>query len=147
MAIVLIELTYGSTQLWSSDGRLRSRFLKGWPGETPMVRGEDDVIAAAAGRSFYPKVADHLDIGLHLDVVEEAEGSYRSAMTALLALFDATAAPATLSALLEDDSTATIDAYVQPPVLVRELVPGLVAELEVALVSVDPSWVIVPAGS
>lgn len=147
MSIALIELTYGATQLWSSDGRLRSRFLKGWPGETPMVRGEDDTIAAVAGRSYYPRVADHLDIGLHLDVVEETEATYRSAITALLALFDATAAPATLTAILEDGATATIDAYVLPPVLIREQVPSLVAELEVALVSIDPSWVIVPAGS
>jgi len=143
----LIELTFSGTMLFDSDGHLRSHFLKGWPGETPMVRGEDDVIAAATGRSFYPKVGDHLDIELEVTVAEVSEGAFRAAMTALYALFDATAAPATLSAVLEDGSTATIDAYVLPPVLTRELVPGLVAQLDVALISIDPTWVIVPVGS
>ena len=40
-----------------------------------------------------------------------------------------------------------LQAYVAPPVLTRELVPGLAAELDVALISIDPTWVIVPAGS
>jgi hypothetical protein len=145
--IVLVQLSYDSTQLYSSDGRLRSRFLKGWPGETPMVRGEDDVVSALTGRSWYPKVGDHLDIGILLTVAEDTEATFRAAMTELYGLFDATAAPAALDAVLEDGSTATINAYVLPPVLTRELVPGLAAELEVALVSIDPAWVITPVGS
>jgi hypothetical protein len=143
----LIEITFSGTPLFDSDGRLRSRFLKGWPGEPPMVRGEDDVVAAMTGRSYYARVGDHLDVGLEVTVAEEDEASYRQAMTSLFALFASTAPPAPLSALLEDGGTATIDAYVLPPVLVREQVPGLVAELEVALVSIDPTWVITPAGS
>lgn len=145
--IVLVEITFDSTDLFSSDGRLRSRFLKGWPGETPMVRGEDDVVSAKTGRSFYAKVGDHLDIELEVTIAQETEATFRAAMTQLYALFDATSAPAVLSADLEDGSTATINAYVVPPVLTRELVPGLAAELDVALVSIDPSWVITPAGS
>jgi len=140
--LALIEITYDSVPLWSSDGRLRSRFVKGWPGETPMVRGEDDVIAAAVGRSFYPKVGDHLDIGIMLTVAAGTEGLFRAEMITLYLLFDATAAPATLGATLEDGRTASINAYVLPPVLTRELVPSLVAEIEVALVSIDPAWVI-----
>lgn len=143
----LIEITFSSTPLFDADGHLRSRFVKGWPGETPMVRGEDDVIAAATGRSFYPKIGDHLDVEILVDVAEVSEVAFRSQMTALYALFQATAAPAVLSAALEDGSAATINAYVMPPVLTRELVPGLVAQLDVALISIDPTWVITPAGS
>jgi hypothetical protein len=143
----LIELTFSSTALFDVDGHLRSRFLKGWPGETPMVRGEDDVVAAMTGRSFYPKIGDHLDIEIEITVAETAEAAFRAECTALYALFDATAAPAALDAVLEDGSTATINAYVVPPVLTRELVPGLVAQIEVALISIDPTWVITPAGS
>lgn len=143
----LIELTFSSTPLFDVDGHLRSRFLKGWPGETPMIRGEDDVVAAATGRTFYPKIGDHLDIELEITVAEISESAFRVEMTTLYTLFDATAAPAILSADLEDGATATINAYVMPPVLTRELVPGLAAQLEVALISIDPTWVITPAGS
>lgn len=143
----LIQITFSSTPLFDSDGHLRCRFLKGWPGETPMVRGEDDVIAAATGRSFYAKVGDHLDIELEVAIAEVSESAFRAEMSTLYALFDATAAPAVLSAVLEDGSTATINAYVVPPVLTRELVVGLAAQLDVALISIDPTWVIVPAGS
>lgn len=145
MSVVLVEITFASTPLFSADGRLTSRFTKGRPGEPPMVRGEDDVVARATGRSFYPKVADHLDIGLEVAVAAADEASYRATMTALYGLFDGTAAPATLAALLEDGSSATIDAYVQPPVLLRELVESLVGNLDVSLISIDPSWVITPA--
>ena len=143
----LIELTFSGTALFDSDGRLRSRFVKGWPGETPMVRGEDDTVASRTGRTYYAKVGDHLDIELEVTIAEVSESAFRAEMTQLYALFDATAAPATLSAVLEDGSTATIDAYVLPPVLTRELVPGLVAQLDIALISIDPAWVITPAGS
>lgn len=146
-ALHRIAITFDGTDLFSADGRLRSRFLKGWPGEPPMVRGEDDIVAAMTGRSYYPRVGDHLNIGLAVEVLEEDEASHRAAMTDLLGVFDSTAPPATLSALLEDGSTATIDAYVLPPVIVREQLASLVAELEVALVSIDPTWVITPAGS
>lgn len=147
MSIALIEISYASTALWTTDGTLRSVFVKGWPGETPMIRGEDDVVAAMTGRSYYPRVGDHLDIGLTLTIAATTEALYRETMTSLYALFDATAPPAVLYALLEDGTEATINAYVDPPVLVRELVPSLVAELDVALVSIDPTWELAPAGS
>jgi hypothetical protein len=145
VSIVLIEITFSGTPLFSADGRLTSRFLKGWPGTPPMVRGEDDIVAAMTGRSFYPKVADHLDIELEVAVAEEDEATFRTQLTALYTLFAGTAAPATLSALLEDGATATIDAYVVPPVLTRERLASLVAQVDVSLTSLDPAWVITPA--
>lgn len=151
--VVLVEITFEGTDLWDPDGSMAFWFTKGAPAEPPTLRGEDDVVAARSGRSSYPRVADVLPIGIagmiHAPIGDEGSAALAAAEARrrqLLALFTRTT-PGTLAARLPDGATATIEALVLPPVLVREVIPGLYYELDVALESVDPAWVITPAGS
>lgn len=155
MSEVLIEITFDSTALFTEDGAVGFRFTRGWPGEPPMTRGEDDTVAARAGRSPYPHISDVLPIGLEgwlhagdgLDLATARE-TVEGARQALMDLFRGRIGTAgVLEAAMIDGSTATIAARVVPPVLTREVVPGLRYEFDVALESVDPEWVITPAGS
>lgn len=154
MSEVIVEISLDGTPLFSDDGTLGSRFTRGAPGEPPMVRGEDDTVAARAGRSFYPRIADVLPIGLEVwlqagDVASDSQGwiEVESQRRNLLELFTGTGPTKTLSATLADGATAEIAVRVIPPVLVNEVIPGLRLEFDVALESVDPEWVITPAGS
>lgn len=155
MSEVIVEITYDGTDLFDAAGTIGFRFTKGAPGEPPMVRGEDDVVAAASGRSSYPRLADVLPIDLagwlhSSEGLDEAgaRAFVESARQELLAVFaGGSLTPKALSAELPDGSTALISARVMPPILVLEIVPGLRYEFDVALESVDPAWVITPAGS
>lgn len=154
MSDVIVEITYDGTDLFADDGTVGFRFTRGAPGEPPLVRGEDDTVAARPGRVAYPRVLDYLPIGLEgwvhaPDGLTDAEAfaATETARRAILGAFASTTATAVLSAVLADGAVATINARVVPPILVKELVPGLRYELDVALESVDPDWVIEAAGS
>lgn len=151
MGVVVIEITFDSVPLFSADGSMTFRFTKGAPGEPPTMRGEDDRVSARAGRSSYPRLPDILPIGLEGQVQAEidstaplADAEFRR--RSLLSLFRTTT-PKVLSAVLPDGAVATISARVEPPVLVKEVVAGLYFEFDVALESIDPTWVITPVGS
>lgn len=154
--IVTIPVTFDGTALWNDDASKGFSFTRGMPGEPPMLRGEDDTVSARAGRVPYPRIADTLPIGLTgwIQAPPGGLGDYASLRAAvetlrreMMTLFTRTGAPRVLSCTLADGATATINADVVPPVLVREVVPALYYELDVALESVDPDWVITPAGS
>lgn len=152
--VVVVELTLDGTPLFTDDGTRWFRIVRGHPGSPPAVRGSDKVIPHAPGAVPRSRVASHLDIELEGHQfapegdLDDARAAFRIGVTELLELFDGSLAPRTLSALLEDGSTATIDVRVTPPVLVdeHEREQGLVADINVGLRSVDPAWVIV-AGS
>ncbi len=154
MSEVIVEITLAGTPLFTEDGTMGSRFTRGAPGEPATVRGEDDTVASKTGRSFYPRVADVLPIGLSIwlhagDVATDAAGwaEVELGRRALLELLSGAGATKTLEATLADGSTAEIQVHVIPPVMVNEVIPGLRLEFDVALESVDPEWVITPAGS
>ena len=145
-------ITFDSTDLFSADGMFVSRITKGAPRETPMFRGEDDTVAGRVGRVPYPRVADVLPIGILIQLQAPAAMSTAESLVyvetkrrQLLALFTPSA-PRVLSTILVDGSIATVNADVLPPVLVKDLMaetlPGLVLQLDLALESVDPAWVI-----
>lgn len=154
-AIVVVELSLNGTDLFNDDGTRSVRIVKGHPGTPPVVRGSDARIPHLAGAVPRSRVFDYLDIELAIwqtapegQAIDDARAAFRQSMRALYALFTTVAiTPAPLVALLEDGSTASIEVRVIPPVLTDETVPGLAADLNVALRSVDPTWSIADEGS
>jgi hypothetical protein len=118
--------------------------------ESPAVRGEDDVVASRSGRSSYPRLADVLAIEgegvvLGTDDPDDGQSDFRSSMATLRALLaGGKLAPKVLAGVLEDGSSATINARVVD-YQVSEQGASLAAEVKVAWESVDPDWVITPA--
>lgn len=148
--LVVVELRLGGTALFADAGTRLFRITKGQPGSPPVVRGSDVRIPHLAGAIARSRLGDHLDIELEgwqtapeNEALDDARSDHRQGVRALLALFRSASITVTeLEALLEDGSTATIDVRVVPPVLTDETVPGLATDFSVALVSVDPEWVI-----
>lgn len=107
-----IGLTYNGTDVQSLDGI----FLELLPGafDSPTVRGVDVLVPKADGQTARPRKFHErrIPIGGFIRgagatrVLQMAD--YRANVRALLALFDATAAPLDLVAELEDGSAATI---------------------------------------
>jgi len=149
-ALVVVELSFDGTDLFNDDGTRMFGITKGHPGSPPVVRGRDTTVPHRTGRIRRSRVASSLGIvlegwetapsGLALD---DARAAFRQAVRGLFALFDGTTDPRVLQALLEDGSIATIDASPLPPLLYKETVPGLAAEFNIELESVDPYWLIV----
>lgn len=142
-------LTYDATSIQQSPIGIFLELVDGL-NEIPKVRGEDDVVASLTGRSPYPRVADVLPLELRGVVlgmgstVEDQQSSFRTLMGTLRALLaGGSLTPKVLAGVLEDASTATINARVVD-VQVTEQVASLAAEVKVALESVDPDWVITP---
>jgi len=145
------SLTYDSTTIQESTIGIFLELTRGL-NEIPKTRGEDDIVASASGRTAYLHVADILPLELAGVVlgtgstVDDQQASFRTKMAALRALLaSGSLLPKILAGTLEDDSTATISARVVD-VQVDERVASLAAEVKVALESVDPDWVITPAG-
>lgn len=154
-AIVVVELTLDGESLWNDDGTRVFGIVKGHPGMLPTLRGRDTIVPQSAGRIWRSRVRDTLSIeldgqshapdGVSLD---DARAAFAADRLALFQLWRrCQLSPKTLEAVLEDGSTATIDARVitgQP--VYTERVPGLHGTWGVILESVDPEWVIA-AGS
>lgn len=146
-------LTFDSTSLMRDDLSLFLAIKRGL-GEIPTVRGEDQVVPGRAGRIARARVADQMSIelegwvgGISDDdpvVITEPE-AYITLVRELVALFDPTQVPKALACTLADGSTASILVRVSPPLLWDEKIAGRHAKLNVALVSVVPTWTITPA--
>jgi len=151
--VSLIPITFDGTALYSTDLTIVSRFTRGSPGEPPQVRGTDDTVPGRPGRVPYPRVADVLPIGLLVRIqpsptltTSQSLAAIETLRRSLLTLFTP-GVPRVLSAALKDGATATINADVLPPVLVKDLIPdapGFILEFDVALESVDPGWAVEP---
>lgn len=149
--IAVVDITLGGTPLFADDGTRLFWFVRGHPGSPPVVRGSDIAIPHAAGQVPASRIGDYLEIelggwetapeGLGVDA---ARAAFSQGVRELLALFSsASTSIVTLEALLEDGATATIDVRCVPPVLEKVTVPGLAAEFNVELRSIDPAWSIV----
>lgn len=149
--VAVVGLTYDGTDVQDADLGLFLEIVKGL-NETPEVRGTDTTVPGLDGRIPRNRVTDRLAIELRgmLMATGMDESAQRSDFATMRQqvrmLFDPTKMPADLVAELEDGSTATISARPLPTLLWRQGPPGY-AELSVELESVDPDWVIVPAGS
>lgn len=144
------DLTYADTDLQDLDG-IFLEIVRGLA-ERPSVRGSDTVVPGRAGRIRRNRVNDTLQIELRGWVCGSGVGEaaqradFVANRTAFRTLFDPTAGDRTLSATLEDGSTATISAAAMEGIIWNQIVPTY-AEVSVKLESVDPDWVITPAGS
>lgn len=115
--------------------------------EIPAVRGEDDTVSALPGRVPFARLQDVLAVELTGLVLGDDLAAYRTSMSALRALLAAASlTPKVLAGMLEDGATASINARVID-YQVTEQIASLAADIKVALESVDPDWVITPAGS
>lgn len=152
--VVVIELTLDSTPLFGMLGDCRVAFwFRDGFNNIPTIRGEDVLVPGRSGRIARNRIADVLAVplsgwlvvpdGLAVDAARAAFRSSMRTLQTLLAGLDVVV----LEAALEDGSIATLNVRVEPPVLVREQPAGLGATIDVDLRSVDPSWVITPAGS
>lgn len=148
--VVVVELELDGTPLYADDGTRWFRITKGHPGSPPVVRGRDVVIPHAAGAVPRSRRNNYLDIEIEGqqtapegESLDDARAAFRQGCRQLNALFAGDGPPRTLTARLEDGSTATIDVRVVPPILVdeHEREQGLVADYNVAMRSVDPAWV------
>lgn len=141
-------VTFDGTSLQRADGSVILEIKRGL-GDVPRVRGRDQVVPGLAGRIPRGRIADVLPLELEgiIEGVGATEAERRSSFVALRqemrALFDPTKDPEALACVLEDGSTATINARCVPPLLWEER-PGYIARLNVALESVDPDWDITP---
>lgn len=149
--VPITDLTFDSVVLMRDDGLFLQ--LKKGIGEIPMVRGVDQVIPRLAGRYPRARVADRMVIeleGLVRGIPDEADDdpsegeAYYTLVLAMKTLFDPTKAPASLSCVLPDGSTASINVRVVPPLLWDEIIPGRLARLNVSMESVDPDWTLTP---
>lgn len=145
------DLTYDATSVQQSPIGIHLEITRGI-NEIPVTRGEDDTVASRAGRSSYPRLADVLPLELGGavigigDTVEEQQESFRTLMLALRTLLaGGSLTPKVLAGTLEDGSGAAINARAVD-LQVDVMVESIAAEVRVALESVDPDWVITPAG-
>ncbi len=145
--VPVTALSFDSTDLMRTDGLFLT--IKRGLGEIPSVRGSDQVVPGRAGRIARARVADTLRIELEGIVGGIAAAapftepvSYYALVLEMKALFDPTKAPAVLSCVLPDGSTATINVRTLPPLLWDEEIAGHFARLNVELESVDPGWVV-----
>lgn len=144
------DLTYGGTDIQD----LRGIYLEIVSGlaEPPSVRGADTVVPGRPGRIRRNRVADTQPIELRGWVCGDGDGEaaqradFATNRAAFRALFSPTAGDRVLSCTLEDGSTATINASALAATIWNQIVPTY-AEVSVRLESVDPDWVITPAGS
>ena len=147
--IVTIALTYAASDVQDLDGR-HLEITQGL-GDSPTVRGTDVTVPGAAGQTARPRRFHERRILLTGFVrgsgatEADRQADYRTNVRAMLALFDATAAPADLVATLEDDATATIAARTLSVATV-ERVPGEWADVSIELLAVE-EWSYVEAGS
>lgn len=148
----VIGLTFESVDLQRADFSVFLEVKRGL-NELPEVRGKDTTVPGLTGRYFRNRVADRRELelvgyvsGYSASPGESAERrDFRHRVEELRALFDPTADPGTLAALLEDGDTATIAA--RPTSVVWKQVAPSLASVSVQLESVDPEWVITPGGS
>ena len=140
-----IGLTFAGTDIQHADLGIFLELASGL-NEPPSVRGKDLVVPGTAGRTVRNRVADNRKIELvgmisgHGSTYALAKADFRYNMKAVQALFDATAAPATLQATLEDSTTASILARTVSMVW-REVSP-IVAVVSIELESGSPNWTI-----
>jgi hypothetical protein len=99
--------------------------------EGPEVRGTDTIVPGLTGRIARNRVGDRWLIELEGMVAGTGatEALQRSSFLALAdtvrTLFDPTAMPATLSALMQDATTRTIEARTLPTILWDQQVPSM----------------------
>lgn len=131
------SLTFDGTSLQRLDGSVLFEIKRGL-GDIPSVRGVDQIVPGRRGRIRRNRIADALTLELEgvVDAGDLAE--FAVLRQELHDLFDPEAGDLVLSCLLEDGTTATINALVVPPMLWDEKAGH--ARVNVALESVDPDW-------
>lgn len=145
------DLAFAATDLQPSD-RSFVLWVERGLNDIPTVRGEDIVVPHLTGRTAAARVADTMIIELKGWILANGAtpdiiaGAFRTVVEALKAVFDPAAGYQTLSATLEDGSAATIQARVTA-LVIDEKVASHVASVDVQMESIDPYWVITPAGS
>lgn len=150
-AAAVIGLDYGGTDLQEDPFGIFLEVIHGL-NESPAVRGVDVTVPGRDGQVVGSRVV-HVT-AIELEGYVAGQGSDESAQradfaamrTTLKALFDPTTS-ATLTATLEDGATATITARALGNGLLWAQVTPACARLNVTLESVDPEWVVTPAGS
>lgn len=142
------DLTFDSTSFQTDPIGVHVEITRGL-NESPAVRGEDDVVASLAGRVSYPRLDDILAIegeGVVLgsgSTVEDQQADYRAQILTIRTILAAGKLnPKTLSCVLEDGTTATIEARVVD-YNVDEVVASLAAEIKIAWESVVPDWTLI----
>lgn len=150
-AAAVIGLDYGGTDLQENPFGIFLEVIRGL-NETPAVRGVDVTVPGRDGQVAGSRVVHVLPIELEGYIAgqgsdeDTARADFATMRTQLKALFDPTVSR-TLTATLEDGSTATITARaLGGGMLWAQIVPAC-ARLNVTLESVDPEWVVTPAGS
>ena len=146
------ELELDSTSLQESPFGIHLEILHGL-NEIPKVRGVDVVAAHRTGRIAYPRLADVLSLELFgyiaaigMDYAAQ-KADFRTRADALKSLLTSSSLNVVvLSCTLEDGANAAINVRVVD-YQVTERIPSVVAEVRVALESIDPYWVVTPAGS
>lgn len=145
------DLTFDSTDLQPSDRSFVLWIARGL-NNVPAVRGQDIVVPHLAGQVVGNRKADKLPIELVGWILANGvtpsiiAGAFRTIVESLKAVFDPTLDPRVLAATLEDGSAAAINARVTA-LVIEEKVTSHVASISVAMESIDPYWVITPAGS
>lgn len=148
--LAVIGLTFRTTDIQTADLGIFFEITRGL-NEPPTVRGEDVLVPGRPGRIAIAGgfEADVLTIELEGKVTaggedgDEADqrSAFRVNAKVVRALFDPTLDPGALVALLEDGTTATIQARAMPTQLWDQ--PADVhADVSIELQSVDPDWVI-----
>ncbi len=139
----IVGLTYDGEDLQLPDFTLFLTIIKGL-NETPAQRGEDIVIPRRAGRTEGNRINDILSIvlagqatgGPTTDDRPTNQSEYRTMMLYVRTLFRSNRERAALVALLENGSTATIQARPMN-ILVPDEVPGAYASLNIELEGYD----------
>ena len=140
--VATVGLTYAASDIQNLEG-LFLEITQGL-GDSPTVRGVDVVVPGLAGQVARPRKFHERRIVLTGFVHGTDLADYRTKVRAMLALFDATAAPADLVATLEDGDIATIAARTLSVAFV-EVVPGF-ADLSIELLATE-DWTYTAAGS
>lgn len=146
-----IPLTFDATDIQFADFGIFLEIREGL-NEGPSVRGVDIIVPGADGRVWRNRRADTRRIVLaglvrgNGATQDDRQADYRQNVLTMKALFDPTAAPATLAATLETGDPATIDCRTLNTIW-SEAVPSELSYVTVELESVDPEWVIGEVGS
>jgi hypothetical protein len=146
----VIGLTFDGTDIQQNPIGIFLEIVRGL-NEGPSVRGTDTVVPGLTGRIARNRIADRWEIELQgyvggIDTDEDGQrADFRTLVNTIKALFDPTAMPAALVAMLEDGSEATIQARTMPTTVWDQVVPSM-ARISIQLEAVE-DWVIVPAGS
>lgn len=147
--IAVIGITFDGVDVQDIDGLFLE--IVGGLSDSPTVRGIDVTIPGAAGQVARPRKFHERrpllqgwirGFGPNQD---ERQAVYRQGITAMLELFDATAVPAPLVLMLEDGSTASVDARTLQVATV-ELVKGEYANVSIEMLAVE-DWVYEALGS